>query len=491
MKKILFVCMLFFVTCVLQAQTTVTTVGGTSNYVSKFSGTSTIVNSSIFDNGTSVGIGTSSPTKTLSFSGNSARTIWMERHSLSNFTGNSLTIEAGGTRSGSTNKNGGDLFLKSGIATGTGSSNLIFYTSTADTVSGTGDRISTEKMRILGSGYVGIGTTTPTEKLEVNGKIKSQQLLISGGTPGLGKILTASDALGNATWQTSNAWQLTGNTGTDPATNFVGTIDSIPLIFRTKNTERMRIDENGNVGIGTDVTIAQLNVFTDSATLNARSALFTASPYSCHQKDVFIVPYLGNAGYDSLSVSGDQGIFWSDNNKTVSPSKSLGAWINATAGFVIAPYSNTNAGIRITSDGNVGIGTSLDTNNTPNRNPNNYKLAVNGSIGAKEVFVEITSTTWPDYVFDKKYNLLPLAEVESFINTNSHLPNVPSASEINDKGLALGEMNSVLLKKVEELTLYLIEQNKNIIEQNKIINNQQSTINEFKERMNTLESKIK
>lgn len=108
-------------------------------------------------------------------------------------------------------------------------------------------------------------------------------------------------------------------------------------------------------------------------------------------------------------------------------------------------------------NGNIGIGTSLTVNN-----PNGYKLAVNGTIGAKEVKVENTSTTWPDYVFKKDYKLMPLNELETYLDQNSHLPDVPSASEVEKNGINLGEMDAALLKKVEELTLYMIEQEKRI-----------------------------
>jgi len=106
--------------------------------------------------------------------------------------------------------------------------------------------------------------------------------------------------------------------------------------------------------------------------------------------------------------------------------------------------------------GNVGIGTPLTSN------PNGYKLAVNGKIGAKDVHVETSSTTWPDYVFARDYRLPSLAEVEKFIQENNHLANVPSASEIEKNGHSLGEMDKVLLKKIEELTLYVIQQQKEI-----------------------------
>lgn len=107
--------------------------------------------------------------------------------------------------------------------------------------------------------------------------------------------------------------------------------------------------------------------------------------------------------------------------------------------------------MRITPDGNVGIGTRL-TNN-----PNSYKLAVNGIIGAKEVQIENTSTTWADYVFEPTYKLMSLQELQLYISTHKHLPEIPSADEVKTNGHKLGEMDVLLLKKVEELTLYIIE----------------------------------
>ena len=69
---------------------------------------------------------------------------------------------------------------------------------------------------------------------------------------------------------------------------------------------------------------------------------------------------------------------------------------------------------------------------------------------------------WPDYVFDKEYNLLSLKEVEQHINEKGHLPNVPSAKEVEKNGFSVGEMNKKLLEKVEELMLYTIQQEKRI-----------------------------
>lgn len=100
--------------------------------------------------------------------------------------------------------------------------------------------------------------------------------------------------------------------------------------------------------------------------------------------------------------------------------------------------------------------------------PSPYMLAVKGSVGIDGLIradaLEVIDVTLPDYVFDKNYSLRSIEEVESYIKENHHLPEVPSAEEVKEKGLNVAEMNNVLLKKVEELTLYLIEQNKQLSE---------------------------
>ncbi|WP_425237724.1 hypothetical protein [Ulvibacterium sp.] len=99
--------------------------------------------------------------------------------------------------------------------------------------------------------------------------------------------------------------------------------------------------------------------------------------------------------------------------------------------------------------GNVGIGTT---------NIGTWKLAVGGKIRAEEVKVE---TNWADYVFAKDYDLPTLEEVEEHINEKGHLINIPSAAEVQANGIALGEMNKLLLEKIEELTLYILQQEQN------------------------------
>ncbi len=121
-------------------------------------------------------------------------------------------------------------------------------------------------------------------------------------------------------------------------------------------------------------------------------------------------------------------------------------YVTVMPGDVRGLYS---AEYSIDGKGNVGIGT-ID--------PKGYKLAVNGNIRAKEIKVE--AANWPDYVFAKDYALPSLKETEKHIQEKGHLPGIPSAQEVKSSGVDLGEMNAKLLKKIEELTLYLIEMKK-------------------------------
>jgi hypothetical protein len=118
--------------------------------------------------------------------------------------------------------------------------------------------------------------------------------------------------------------------------------------------------------------------------------------------------------------------------------------------------SNTFNNIVLNPQGSVTIGTLKN-------NPSKYILGVGGKMFAEEIWVK-PENEWPDYVFKSTYKLLPLLEVESFIIENKHLPNVPSAIEVKENGISLGEMNAILLQKIEELTLYIIEQDKRISE---------------------------
>lgn len=98
-----------------------------------------------------------------------------------------------------------------------------------------------------------------------------------------------------------------------------------------------------------------------------------------------------------------------------------------------------------------------------------YRLAVNGAAIFTSARVKLFAH-WPDYVFKKEYKLMPLAELESFIQKNSHLPEIPCEAEVKKDGLDLGSNQAALLKKIEELTLYIIDQNKRIEKLEALVN---------------------
>ncbi|UII75734.1 hypothetical protein LV716_15950 [Flagellimonas sp. HMM57] len=152
---------------------------------------------------------------------------------------------------------------------------------------------------------------------------------------------------------------------------------------------------------------------------------------------------------------------------------------NSTAGQF--KFSNLNGDLlTILSDGDVGIGTT---------NPKGWKLAVNGKIRAKEIKVE---TGWSDFVFEKDYYLPTLKEVEEHIKDKGHLKDIPSTKEVKKNGIFLGQMDSKLLLKIEELTLYTIQQEKKIEELERK-NEQLVILNEklleLQKRMEILEKK--
>ncbi|MFL9482856.1 hypothetical protein ACI6Q2_08750 [Chitinophagaceae bacterium LWZ2-11] len=198
----------------------------------------------------------------------------------------------------------------------------------------------------------------------------------------------------------------------------------------------INIHESGNVGIGTTDPQTKLNILSGG---QAAVRLEGNDPYI----------YSGLQFIDNgQNVSGKvkQWAIWAGRDG--------GAWASGM-GFhrydAVNPCSGgsiCDVSLFLHDNGNVGIGTTAPTD----------KLSVNGNIRSKKIVV--TQQGWPDYVFDSSYTLAPLAQVEQFIKDNKHLPDVPSAKEVTDKGLDVGENQAVLLKKIEELTLYMIEMKK-------------------------------
>jgi hypothetical protein len=344
------------------------------------------------------------------------------------------------------------------------------------------------------NGNVGIGTTSPTAKLEINQ---------AGDGPGQNVALKIwagnnADIFGNSQIQFSygggtggythaiksrhNSGALTGNAidfylwqPGDPV-NGEGSLSTMTL-------------NGGNVGIGTTSPAYKLDV---NGVINASSILIngapfagggsqwttsgpnvyynttgnvgigTTTPYSKLHVDgghIYLGPLAGtNSGVGRLSVSGITAEISFSNRATSSfvESPSLGErWVIYNEGTAtdgkLRFWSGEDKAV-ITKEGNVGIGTTSP----------DAKLAVKGQVHAQEVKVDLNGAVAPDYVFDKDYKLCSLEEIKNYIDQNKHLPGVPSAKEMEKNGVQLGEMNMLLLKKIEELTLYVIEKDKEI-----------------------------
>jgi hypothetical protein len=247
---------------------------------------------------------------------------------------------------------------------------------------------------------VGIGTTAPVSALDVVGAVH-----VIGGS-------YADPGSGGAFWLGS---------GTDYANNFAGYNMSFNTGDNNARTSRMYINSIGHVGIGTTTP----------------NAVFSLGSYMTRGK--FAIYDNGNYQWGfGLSYQQFEQYFTNDD-------------INNHFSWGSVSYDGNGTFtelMRLNGAGNVGIGTT-----TPDA-----KLAVNGTIHSKEVKVDLTG--WPDYVFKSSYHLPALTEVKIYIDRNRHLPGMPSEFEVEKNGINLGEMVKQQTKKIEELTLYLIEQQK-------------------------------
>lgn len=159
----------------------------------------------------------------------------------------------------------------------------------------------------------------------------------------------------------------------------------------------------------------------------------------------------GNLKVDKLSI----GTSYSGFSANISGTTYViggSVWVNDNYGFSNA--NSTSTGFKPKSDG---------TNIIQGESTINGNAFVNGNIESKKVKVTASPGSVPDYVFKSDYKLRSLSELESYIKTNSHLPNIPSAKEVETNGQDVGNIQLKLLEKIEELTLYMIEQNKEMI----------------------------
>jgi hypothetical protein len=278
------------------------------------------------------------------------------------------------------------------------------------------------------AGNVGIGTSSPSTKLSV---------ISSGSIDGL----TLSSVNRSSIWFTTTGvynsnWLLQNAVSSNTDFQFLAST----TVGGTPTTSVMTLLANGNVGIGTTAPQQKLDVT--------------------------------GAIHWGTTVDGGS-LSWGTSDAYISSA--------ASKGIAFAP-NNGAATMRIDPAGNVGIGTVAPQ----------YKLAVNGTMGAKEVI--ITATGWSDYVFKPDYRLRPLKEVALYIKANHHLPEIPSEAEVQKKGVSVGEIQAKLLAKVEELTLHMIqaeERNDRLESQNRDLQGQIREQNRLiQERFGRLEAVV-
>jgi hypothetical protein len=212
----------------------------------------------------------------------------------------------------------------------------------------------------------------------------------------------------------------------------------------------------GNVGVGISSTPARLEVqntiplgtSSGSSQLLTRTSNYYNTNY--YQNNIWVrrdapgSDWLTTRLHDGISIDGSY----------LTPGIDTRTWWERSPFRDIQSWGDGNTTHMTLNQGrlNIGIAPSFGTQ---------YKLAVAGSIGAwGEVRVFTNGSAFPDYVFDPSYKLPTLEETEKYVKENHHLPEVPSAAEIEKEGMSLNEMNVILLKKVEELTLYMIEMKK-------------------------------
>jgi hypothetical protein len=348
-------------------------------------------------------------------------------------------------------------------------SRLEFYT----TQNGATQYTSNPQMIINHNGRVGIATINPNYELDVNGTINATNMLING------QPITAG---GSSVWETSgdNIFFNTGRIGLGisapsyrlhlkaAGSNYESSVLAIERDYMGYGGQIRFLVRNGGSIIPVNRMTGVLmfsgtidnTTFRNTVKIQTKTTENWSSTGSGTRLEFYTTPN-GALGYPSspqmiINHNGRVGI------ATINPNYELdvNGTINATNMLINGqPITAGGSSVWETSGdniffntGRIGIGFS---------NPQ-YKLSVDGTISASEVKVSITPNS--DYVFEPDYNLRPLEELDAYIKDNKHLPDIPSAEEFKVNGVGLGEMDDMLLRKIEELTLYVLDLKREIEE---------------------------
>jgi hypothetical protein len=275
-------------------------------------------------------------------------------------------------------------------------------------------------------------TTTPAAKVQITHNS------VAGTSPHLTLYESGNDyaRFYFKNTNTTNYFGIAGIPATSPAAA------KLNFLYSPATGDIMTITGNGFVGIGTTSPTQKLHVVGNQ--ILAGNLSFTSSLQSIQ----FANPGASSNPMMYLFSSGTSNTpRMILGHSTAYPTWGL-QYTDASDQFDFVGGGASKLAINLAS-GNVGIGTTNPT----------YRLSVNGTIRAKEVRVE---TGWADYVFDKDYKLLSLKAVAKFIEQNKRLPNIPSAEEIQKDGLEVAKMQTKMMEKIEELTLYIIDLQKQI-----------------------------
>lgn len=323
---------------------------------------------------------------------------------------------------------------------------------------------SDEKMRITTSNrFIFFGVTTP-------GQVWDKNLFFGGGVDNPSNFGNVAFGLGSYTQNTvGNSNTAIGNNAMSLATTGDGNT--------SLGSNTMRNSESGfyNTAVGMNAMetfkSGSYNTAVGSGSLAANSLIGDANT----GVGVSVLRYL-NSGTGNVAVGFDSyralttgsyniSVGYSNAKNIVNGSNNIFIGNNITP-YAAAPENELNIGNWIVGNNGV-IGIGQFTNQLPADGITSdgyaYKLFVKDGIRTEKVKVDVAASNgWADYVFEKDYKLMSLTNVEKFIKENGHLPEVPTTEEAIKNGIELKEMNILLLKKIEELTLYTIEQQKRI-----------------------------